>query len=177
MQNRLIKRALIFVLFVYATVITGLCLKLKPETVIIAVEDSGTRVVTNENDAALKKERENFLKKFVSLIYMYDATTFRPRISQAGDLMEKKLWQKHEDEFLKLSERLSTDELTQKVKILDLREIDPESYQADLEISVVRKLEEKKGRVTVELKVQKSKRQLLNPYDMEVTDYVERPLL
>src|ERR1035437_7230815 len=86
-QNKFLKNGMVGLLIVYSLIITLMCLKLTPKTMIIAIEPTGTRVVSSDTDRAYRLEKEMFLRRFVLLLYAYDSQSFDSRISTAGDLM------------------------------------------------------------------------------------------
>lgn len=175
-QNVILKRTIIFGLAAYSAIATVMVLKMEPKTIIIAVEPTGTRIVDSNSDKALESERESFVRRFVGLLYSYDSSNFDERVSSAGDLMTAPLWAAKKGDFLGLSHRIKSSEIVQSVKLRDLRELDPQHYQADLEIKVKRRLEEGVAKIRLDLTVNPTKRAYANPYDMEVADYVETPL-
>ena len=173
-QNEFLKIGGIGVLVLYAVTLTVMCFKLTPKTLIIAIEPTGTRVVSSDTDRALRLEKESFLRRFVTLLYAFDSTSFDQRVSSAGDLMAAELWKQKQDEFSKLSGKMKTDELSQSVKLLDLREVDSENYQVDIELKVNHKLQETPVKLRVDIKIRKRKQRTEeNAYDMEVVNYVE----
>jgi hypothetical protein len=175
-QNQFLKRALFIALIIYSVITTIGVVKLSPKPIVIAVEDGETKIVSSEDDKILLKEKVNFLKRVISKLYTYDSSSYVSQVSEAGDYMTVDLWKQKESEYLKIAEKLKDEELTQKVKILDLREVSPEHFQADIEIYLKHRLQEKKDRITVDFKVRRSKRDLMNPYNMELTDYVENAM-
>ena len=154
-----------------------MCLKLTPKTMIIAIEPTGTRVVSSDTDRAYRLEKEMFLRRFVLLLYAYDSSSFDSRISTAGDLMSSDLWKQKQEYYLKISSQMKTDEISQTVKIIDLREVDSENYQADIEIRVNHKLQETVTKLRTDFKIRKRKQRTEeNAYDMEVVNYAEESI-
>ena len=87
------------VLLFYSALTTVLLLKLKPEPLLIGVDQFGTRIIRTADDRLLKQEKENFLKKFLQIYNNYDSETYDQKISEAGDLMSKELWEKKQTEL------------------------------------------------------------------------------
>lgn len=176
-QNEILKKGMLAILLIYSLVITIACFKMTPKVTLIAIESSGTRVINSNTDKALRAEKENFLRSLIMHLYAYDAESYDSRISQAGDLMTLDLWKQKQEDFTKVSQKLKQDELSQAVKIIDIREIDLENYQAELELRINHKLQENKVKLLVDFKiVKKTSRNETNAYDLEVQNYVENTM-
>ena len=173
----LLKRAIISGLVVYAGVATYLLLKLDPKPILIGVDSYGTRIIQTADDRLIRTERQNFLKRFIQGFYAYDSLSFEKKVSESGDLMSADLWDKKKTEFQSLSARLKDSEISQRVEISDLREIDPTTYQADLVLTVKNRLQETKAKLRVDLTVRGVRRSESNPYPYEVVNYDEAEIL
>ncbi len=169
-----LRNALIVLLVLWAAISTILLLRMKPQVVLVGIDPYGTRLITSENDRLLKGERENFVKKYLAYAYNYSSASFDSRISVAGDMMTQKLWQEKKEEFARISEGLKKHELSQTAKVLELREIDPENFEADLEIRVKTKFQEATTKLRLEIKLRKARRFDQNPYPYEVANYAEQ---
>jgi hypothetical protein len=176
-QNRVLKITSISLLVLYALVITIVDLQKRPVTTIIAIEDTGTRVVTDQNDAALKKEKRNFVQAFISYLYAFNSSNFESRMSSAGDLMSNELWAQRVESIRKAVIQIQNDDLVSLCQIKDIQESNsnPNKFRAVIEVTFRRKLQTEKKRYAVDIEVKKSKRDILNPYDMEVIRYDENP--
>ncbi len=171
------KKVIVFGLVCYAGVASVLLLRLKPQTLIIGIDQYGTRIVREPGDRLLKKEKENFLKRFLALQYGYDTETFEKRISDSGDLMADQLWTEKRAEFDRIAKQLKTEDLTQEVQVTELREVDDWTYQADLALKIRRKLTESAVKLRVELRIRPNPRRENNPYPYEVERYDEQQAL
>ena len=161
----------------YIVVATVLLMRMRPEPILIGVDQYGTRVIRDSSDRLLKKERENFLKRFLTLLYNYDSASFEERISESGDLMSDALWSEKRDEFSKIGSQLKTEDLEQKATVSEPRELDESSYQADVELKVRRKLTESMVKLRVDLRLRQNQRNENNPYPFEVERYDEQQAL
>jgi hypothetical protein len=167
------KKLLIAGLLGYGAVTTVLLLRLKPQPLLIGVDQYGTRVIRESGDRLLKSEKANFLKRFMALLYSYDSETFEKRISDCGDLMTETLWKQKMAEFTRIAAQLKTEPLTQTAEVVELREIEAATYQADLVLRVQRRLAESKIKLRVEFRVRPNVRRENNPYPFEVESYDE----
>lgn len=174
-QNRYLKLIAISLLSIYSVVMTVVDLQKKPVTTIIAIEETGTRVVTDENDSALKKEKKNFIQSFISYLYAFNSSNFESRMSSAGDLMSNELWAQKVEGFRKASAQVKNDDFMSVCQIKDIQEssANPNKFRAVIEVTFRKKLQTEKKRYAVDIEVKRSKRDVLNPYDMEVVRYDE----
>lgn len=168
-----IKRASVVGLIGWSITATILLLRNKPQVLLVGIDQNGTRLITNEDDRLLKTERINFVKRYLAFAYSYSSTDYDSRVSTAGDMMAPKLWEEKKQEFLKISEGLKNEELSQKTKVIEIREIDPENFEADLDINVKSRLKEVTRKLRLQLKLKKSSRNRENPYPFEVESYDE----
>lgn len=173
----LAKKVIVVGLVAYAGIASVLLLRLKPQTLLIGVDQYGTRVIRESGGRLLKKEKENFLKRFLALLYGYDSETFEKRISDGGDLMADLLWSEKREEFDRIGKQLKNEDLTQEVQVLELREIDDWTYQTDLQLKIRRKLTESVVKLRVDLRIRPNPRRENNPYPYEVERYDEQQAL
>lgn len=160
----------------WAVTATVLLFRLRPVPVLIGIDPYGVRVISSENDRLLKIERLNFVKRYLSYAYSYAASDYETRISHAGDMMSKTLWDDKKSEFQRIKLSLKDQELTQDLKILEIREVDPDTFEADLKINVKTRLQEAGTALRVQLKLKRAQRTAENPYQYEVDSYVEQVL-
>lgn len=172
-----LKKVVLGLAVIYIMVATVLLLRIRPEPLLIGVDQYGTRVIRDSSDRLVKKERENFLKRFLMLFYNYDSGSFEERISESGDLMSGALWAEKRDEFSKIARQLKAEDLEQKATVSELRELDETSYQADVALIIRRKLTESKVKLRVDLRVRPNRRNEKNPYPLEVERYDEQQAL
>ena len=148
--------------------------KLQPKTLLIGIDSYGTRVIETKDDRLIRMERHNFMKKFITLLYHWDASTFSQNISTASDLMAIEIWEKRKGDFQKIGEEMKTKPFQQKVDIEEIREIDVSTYQVDLHLTIQRGLMEKKMPLRVEIHLRSSHRSGQNIYPYEVSSYDEQ---
>lgn len=168
------KKAVTFTLVGYAVVTTCLLVKLDFNPVVIGIDAYGTRVITTSDDRLIKKEKENFLKHFLTLQYNYDATSFEHNLHESGDLMASGLWDSKKEGFKKVSEGLKSEPISQKLVITDIRDVDGSSYEADLALEIERRLVKTSVTLRVTLKLKPRPRTTQNPFPYEVESYDEQ---
>lgn len=172
----LAEKIVILGLLGYGALTSVLLLKLKPQPILIGIDQYGTRVLKESDDRLIKMERHNFVKKFIASQYNFNSENYVTRISESGDLFSRELWEEKQEEFSKIAEGLKAERLTQVTEVEDLREVDANTYQADLLIRVKNKLKEASARLRVTLKIKYAARREANPYPYEVESYDEQVL-
>lgn len=78
----------------------------KSETLIIAIDQNGTRIVTEKDDPIYKVEVMNFIRTFVSLSYNWDQETFTENAGKYSELMSLDLWNQKKSEILRVADEL-----------------------------------------------------------------------
>jgi len=169
-----LKMVLVIVLGVYSAVTTLCLVKVKPKTILIGIENNATRIIGSNDDRLLRLEKQAFLKQFIRTLYNYDESSYKEKVSLAGDLMSDQLWKGEKPKFEEISKKLEGKEITQEVRILDLREIDLDQYEADLELKVKDRLTEVTPKIKVKITINEHRRSDLNPYPYEVEHYDEQ---
>lgn len=170
----LAKKTMVMGLVLYGAATTVLLVRLKPQPLLVGIDAYGTRIIRESGDRLLKKERENFLKHFLALLYNYDSETFDKRISDGGDLMATALWKEKREEFERIARQIKTESVAQAAEVQELREVDDGAYQADLLIRVQRRLTETTVKLRVEIRIRPNTRRENNPYPYEVERYDEQ---
>ena len=160
----------------YSATISVVLFRMNPAPILIGIDPFGTRIIATQEDRLLKIEKENLLKRFILQLYNYDETNFDERISAAGDLMSVSLWEKRNPDFSALSKRLKNEPLSQKAKILDLREIDDRHYEADVSIGIRNRLKSVDLKLRIGIELKPSARSQTKPYPYEVATYDEQAL-
>jgi hypothetical protein len=170
------KTIIVGLLVVYAAGISFALVKMMPQNIIIGIDPYGTRIIETSDDRLIRLERHNFIKLFIRRLYTFESESLSKSLSDAGDMMSLELWNKKESDYQKLLEELKSSPFQQISKIEDLREIDPNTYQADLELIIKKNLEEKRMRIRLSVVIVTANRSLKNPYPYQVETYDEQSL-
>lgn len=170
------KRLLFVVILTWAVVASVLAFRNQTHVLLVGIDPYGVRLITSNDDRLLRIEKENFVKRFLVYLYTYSGTEFEKRISLAGDMMALKLWEEKTPEFKSIAAKLPGQELSQAGTLKELRSVDAETFEADLELLTKNRLQEARTKVRVELKIRAVSRTAQNPYAYEVESYVERVL-
>lgn len=98
---------LLILVLLFALFVTALyAFSKKSETMLIAIDQNGTRVVTEQDDPIYKAEVINFIRTFVSLSYNWDQETFAENAAKYSELMSLDLWNQKKSEILRMADDL-----------------------------------------------------------------------
>ena len=142
----------------------------KRETLLIAISESGARVIPSSDDSALKSEATEFLKTFLGHYFNYSEATHREQIGKAADLMSADLWDRLKSKLLDVNERLKTQPLTQKSEIESIDRTGENAFESVLQVDVRSRMKESKARVKVSVEVRRRARTRENPWALEVVE-------
>jgi hypothetical protein len=171
-----LQRLLLLALLTWAIGTTAALMHMRPEIVLIGIDQYGTRLIKDEHDRLLRIEKENFMKKYLTFMFNYKSETFEPRISSAGDMMSEALWSQKKADFQRIASNMKGVEIEQITTIDELRETTEDTFEADLSIKVKTKLHETVTKIRVELKLRETPRSATKPFPYEVTSHVENTL-
>lgn len=169
-RNEIKHWLLITVLGSWAVFASFFALKNNSQTILIGIDDSGSRLITETNDRILQNELKNFIKYFVEKFYIYDDKTFADQISLASDLMSSELWDIQKPKLITIKEKLEKMPLVQLAEIESLDKIDNDRIEGLLGLTIKSKLSEHKVKLKIILKISKSPRTEQNPWGFEITE-------
>lgn len=158
----------ITLLIIYSGVATVLLLRNKPQTIVVGVDESGTRLLTEDNDKLAEKEVLAFIRGFVALHYRYSSETYERQISQSGDLMTLDLWNQKQSEYEKISKDIVGQSIIQDAEIADITQVGASAFDLSIGMTIQRKLEQKRFKIKVRIELTKSARSKTNPYPFSI---------
>ena len=166
---------LILALAVYGVVMTIFAVRNIPEFKIVAIESTGTRLVTDSTDKVIERERQEFVKRFIRLYTNYDSESFSETIGHSTDWMSDASWSRIEKAFEEMKAQIIEYKMVQISEITKLEQSDtqPLEFTAEIHTRQIYRGTSKKliGTLTVKLKTQK--RTELNPWGWEVDELSE----
>ena len=165
---------LIGVLLLWSIVATVLVVTRKDKTILIGIDDAGTRVITDSSDRLLKSELKNFLQEFLNSYYQYDDKTFLENISKATEMMSEDLWDRNKAHLIEVSENLKKVPLTQNLEIESIDLIDDGKIEVELILKIKARLNEQPVKLKVILEYKSKERSEKNPYQYELTEILEQ---
>jgi hypothetical protein len=170
----MLKKILTAVTVAWAVTVSIALVRVRPTVILIGLDENGTRIIQSESDPLLARERVKFVREFLYRFYHYSTESFAKAASHAGDLMSDTVWKEREGELKRIAEQMKTSpRLEQEAKLLDLRELGEDEYEADLAVRVKTRLVDKESRYRATLRIGPRKRNADNPYPYEVTSLHE----
>lgn len=166
---------LIGVLFLYSVTMTVFALRNIPEFKIVAIEPTGTRLVTNSTDKVIERERQEFVKRFIRLYTNYDSESFGETIGHSTDWMSDGAWSRIEQSFKEMKAQILEYKMVQISEITKLEQSDtnPLEFSSEVHTRQIYRGTSKKLNGTLILKLRVQKRTDLNPWGWEVDELAE----
>ena len=169
-REEILRWMLICALVLWGGIATAWSLSRDERIILISVDDMGVRLVSGDDDQALKNEELKFLEHFVQVFMNFDSDSYPAQISAASDLMSSRLWAETQGKYLAIRERLKIEPLTQ-VGVLESIDQSGEN-QFDLKVSlrIKQKLEEKLAAVRISVSIKRRARSDTNPWRYEIVE-------
>jgi len=167
---------LVAILSIYSVGITIYAIKNQRELKIIAIDQFGTRLVTEQNDKIYEQEKYEFVKYFIRIYTNYDSENFTQTIGHSTDLMSDDVWSKIEAEYKSLKARVQETKMHQFSEItrLEMDDKNPNTFKAQVESTQSYRGIQKKVKGEIQLTLIKKERSELNPHGWEVAGLFER---
>ena len=166
---------LILMLSIYGVVMTVFAVRNIPEFKIVAIEPTGSRLVTNNTDKVIERERQEFVKRFIRLYTNYDSETFSETIGHSTDWMSDVSWRRIEKAFEEMKAQILEYKMVQISEITKLEQNDanPLEFSAEIHTRQIYRGTSKKLIGSLSVKLKSQKRTELNPWGWEVDELME----
>lgn len=161
---------LILALTLWALIASVFAFRNQSKTILIGIDDIGTRVIAESSDRLLQSELKNFLNTFFDQYYTYDDKNFSDRVGKATEMMSSSLWDSVKDKLLEQNEKLKKNPLSQFAEIQSIDLIDQGRIEAILNLKIKSRLNEQTVRLKVNLEFKKVSRSEKNPWGFEVVE-------
>jgi hypothetical protein len=161
---------LIGALSIWAISATIYGIRTKQTTLLIGIDENGSRLITDTNDRFLKSELKNFINEFISSFYTYNESTFSDQVGKASDLMSKELWELQKSKLLELKAKLAKSPLSQRAEILSIDLVNNDRIEATIGLTIWSRMNEQKVILKVILNVQKAARTETNTWGYEILE-------
>ena len=154
---------LIVSLFSWASVATGFAVGKKEKTLIIGIDEAGTRIISDSKDRLLQVELKQFFKYFLDQYYTYNGETFTERLGLATELMSTELWESEKSKLFELKTKLDKVPINQFSELESIDLVDQNKVEAILRIKIKSRLNEQIVKLKVILNFKKQERSESNP--------------
>jgi hypothetical protein len=163
----------ISILFVFSFILNASSLFKAKRPVLIAIDQNGTRIVTEEKDPIFKTEAVAFIQRFLRSVYNFKSDSFVRNIGYATNVMSEDLWEAKKNEIIDLKNRVDRDQVSVNGIIQKLSLDENGIYYALIDVKEYSRLSERNHRVKVAIKLKQSLRTLENPTGLMVDSYEE----
>ena len=162
--------ALMFVLLAWAILASYFALRNESKTILIGIDESGSRIISETSDRILKSELKNFLKSFLENYYNYDEKNYSAQMGFAADYMSKDLWENQKPKLIEIKSKLEKVPLSQTSEIESLDLIDQNKVEGILILKVKSKINEQIVKLKISLNFSKAPRTETNPWGYEIQE-------
>ncbi len=160
-------------LLLWALTATAWAVLKSDKTVLIGIDEAGTRIITNSSDRLIQSELRQFLKYFFEMYYSYNEVNFNERMSLSTDLFSNVLWEQQRDKIIQIGLNLKKTPLTQSSEIQSIDRIDNNKIEAILILNVNSRMSEQKVKLRVQLTYTRVERSEKNPWGFELDQLID----
>ncbi len=161
---------LIVSLFIWALSTTVVVFRNSSKTILVGMDESGARIISESTDRLLRLETKQFLKFFIDHYYTYDQVTFAEQMGLSTELMSPDLWEKEKSKLIELKAKLDKNPLSQNADIENMDLVDQNKVEAILKIKITSRMNEQIVRLKVILEFKKQERSDKNPWNYQITE-------
>lgn len=178
--QEIFKRNLVVILFCLTTFMFIILMfvsinifKQSKKPFIIAIDNNGTRTVTELDDPIYKTEALVFIKNFAQNAYNFDVHNFMQRIGIVTNMMSDDLWKQKRTEILNLKDRIEKDEVSIEGHILEISKDELGVYHGLISLREKSRFQIKNHKLKVTWQLKQVPRAHTNPAGLEVESYEE----
>lgn len=168
--------ALIVTLIAWASLATLLALRNNNKVILIGVDESGMRLVTDSKDILVQPELRQFVQTFVNNYYTYEKSNFSERVGAAADLMTQELWEREKSKVLGIKQKLENFPLSQDSELISMDLIEKNLVEAIVNIRIKSRLSSQVVKLKLTLKLSRTERSEQNPWSYEIMELSDATL-
>jgi hypothetical protein len=179
-REEFIKRHLQFLILIILAVLNLLALIINFKVLVsdrkptlIAIDQNGTRIISESQDPIFKTEATTFLSKFLMQTYNFNSETFMKRVGAATALMSEDLWKEKKNSVLDLKNKVERDEISLTSQIQKITKDESGNYFAEIIAEEKSRMQTKSHQIQVKLSLTSVPRSSENPAGLEVKSYEE----
>lgn len=176
LSNVIVKAALTASIFLWALTATLYAASKNSTTVLIGIDENGTRVIDGAEDPLLKTEVVSFIRHFCLLLYNFDQRSFVENVGSASELMSADLWTQLERPLKDKKQIVEEKNISHSGLVDQIIEIDDTTYEVVIRGFEQRNLKREERLFKLSLRLKKLTRTNLNPWGIEVDEIKELPL-
>ncbi len=145
-------------------------------TLLIAIDDNGARLVTDEHDHLIKAEAVNFIKTFIGFYLNFDSVSHRLQIGKAADLMSSELWERSKLKLFEIDKRLKVEPLSQVSEIQSIDVIRENTYEVIALVHINHRASDSKLPLKLTIELSSRNRTQENPWAFEIKELKDEAL-
>jgi hypothetical protein len=175
-SNLLVRVCLITGLFLWGMTATIYAVSKDQKTVLIGIDENGTRVINTQEDPLLKTEIVAFLRHFALLMYNFDQQTYLENVGSASELMSENLWEQFRDNLRSKQAVVKEHNISHTGIVERIIKTDNQTYEVVVRGFEQRKIKRVERLFKVQVNLAISERNEINPWGVEVDGLKEIPL-
>lgn len=176
LREQILYWATIVTLCIWAVSATAWAFLKTNKTVLIGIDEAGTRIITNSSDRLVQSELKGFLKYFFEMYYSYNDKNFNERMGLSTDLFSISLFERQRDKILQLGQHLKKTPLSQSCEVQTIDRIENNKLEANLVLKVQSRLSTQDVHLKVSLSYERVERSERNPWGFEITEISDAAL-
>jgi hypothetical protein len=174
--NVIIKAALVSGLFLWGVTATIYATSKESKTVLIGIDENGTRIIENKDDPLFKTEVVAFIRHFSLLLYNFDSQTYVENVGSASDLMSTELWEELEISLKAKRNVVDERHISHSGVVEQIIKSDDFQYDVLLKGYEQRQLKRVERFIKLQLVLNRKDRTNINPWGIEVAELKEVPV-
>lgn len=175
-REEILRWILIVVLALWATSATVWALSVKREIILIGLDETGARLITDKKDKLLEAEALAFIQAFAKHYLNYNESTFDTEMGLASDFLSADLWERKKADLVSLREKLKREPLTQNGEIESIDLTGELQYEVVTQVRIRRRLVEANVRLRLRLSLERRERSTSNQWAYEIKEMQDESL-
>ena len=163
----------ITLLLCWALTSTYAALKNKGETLIIAIDSNGTRLVSKNTDPIFKTEIISFFKYFNDSLYNFNSQNFEDKVGPITSYFSNELWEKEKSKISQLQKLTKSKNIISTSNIQKISKINNKSFDLLIDHTFKENLSKTKKTLKLSVQIELVKRSKLNPWGILIDDIKE----
>lgn len=176
LSSLIIRASLASGLFLWGVTATIYAVSKESKTLLIGIDENGTRIIENKEDPLFKTEVVAFIRHFTLLLYNFDSQTYIENVGSASDLMGADLWKELEASLKTKRDVVNERQISHSGVVEQIIKLDESSYEVVLRGFEQRQLKRVERLLKLQVSLNRIHRTNINPWGIEVESLKEIPL-
>jgi hypothetical protein len=176
LSNLMIRLCLVTGLFLWGFTATIYAISKEEKTVLIGIDENGTRIIENTDDPLLKTEIVAFLRHFTLLMYNFDQQTYLENVGSASELMSENLWGELKEALRSKQSIVKEHNVSHTGIVEKIIKVDSSQFEVVVRGFEQRKIKRVERLFKIQVSLRAQDRNQINPWGVEVDGLKEIPL-